>query len=68
MDKLKKAADWLHKKTNYNYTPVVANRRGYAEFVAYIFRIHRDNKPDIRFVMTVHDQQITGIKRFCVVH
>ena len=65
MNKFKKASDWLHKKTNYDYLPVVANRRGYAEFVAYIFRIHRESKPDIRFVVTVKDQKITSIKRFC---
>jgi hypothetical protein len=62
-DNISRAIDWLNKKSKDQFSPVVAKRRGYAEFVAWIYYIHREDKPDIRFVL---DNWNGIIRRICV--
>lgn len=63
---LRKAASWLDDKVKGNYLPVVAVRRGYAEFVAYVYKVKRLGKPDVWYCLEIFDQHITQIKRICM--
>lgn len=66
LPQLLKARDWLTLQTDGKYYPVVASRRGYSEFIAYIYKIPRLNKPSLWFIMEVDGTFVTKIKRICV--
>lgn len=66
LKQLRKASNWLHKRTNGNYMPVVEVRRGYAEFIAYVYKIKRENKPSVYYCMDMLEQWVPKqIKRIC---
>lgn len=64
----KKAVKWLEAKVDPSRypAPVVAVRRGYAEFIAYIYKIERPNRKGVWFIVEVDEQAITRIKRICL--
>lgn len=62
---LEKALNWLQKKAGDNWTQVAVTR-GYAQFVGYVYRIKRETKPDIRFVINLNDGKLVNIKRICI--
>lgn len=63
---LQKACEWLNVKTNYTYIPVVANRKGYAEFVAYVFKLPREGKLTVWYVLEMASQyEPKSVKRIC---
>lgn len=63
---LKKAASWLDDKVAGNYLPVVEVRRGYAEFVAYVYKVKRPDKPNVWYCMEVDEGHVKQIKRICM--
>lgn len=64
---LEKACDWLNNKTQ-EYRPVVnSSRYGYAAFIAYVFKIQREGKTSLFFVLELDKKKkITRIKRICL--
>jgi hypothetical protein len=69
-EQLAKANKWLNKNRNNYVSPVVEVRSGYAQFVGYIYKIRRSDKPDVWFVVNVNneepsDNKIISIKRIC---
>lgn len=68
MSKLTKVAwkleDWSrNEKKQAQCYPVVAVRRGYAEFVAYVYKIDREEKPSLWFVFDIWNE---CVKRICL--
>lgn len=55
-----KAYRWLHSRCD--VFPVVSERRGYPEFVAYVYRLKRSDKLNVWYCCEVGG----GIKRICL--
>lgn len=62
---LEKAVEWLHSKVDPKRYPcsVVTNTRGYAEFVAYVFRLK--DRRDVWYCLDVDKGKATRIRRIC---
>jgi len=63
---LQKAVNWLHEKTHYTFYPIVENRRGYAEYIAYVYRVERKPKTSFWYVLEVENDLPKTIKRICL--
>lgn len=63
MNGFKKASNWLNDRCRDSYYPIVLNRKGYAEFVAYVFKLTRTNKVSVYYVMDMYKRTI---KRICL--
>jgi hypothetical protein len=61
-----KAQDWLNEKSANWHLPIVAVRSWGPEFSGYIFRMKRENKPSVWYLMELDGGLITRIKRICV--
>lgn len=57
----------LEKLAGQNNTyPVVTSRYGYSDFIAYVFKLEKENKPSEWWVGELaKDHTITSIKRIC---
>lgn len=62
---LQKACDWLNIKCKYGYMPVVANRRGYAQFIAYVFKLKRPDKVSVWYCVDTLEDVVVRIRRIC---
>lgn len=65
--KLKRALRWIEERAKPHALPVAVNRRGFAEFVAHVFKIERPGKPGLWFcVAWLPDQGgIAKVRRVC---
>jgi len=59
--RVRKALDWLHLQNKQVY-PVASVRNGDAQYVGYVFKIDRGEKPSIWYV---YDVWKMTIRRFC---
>ena len=65
-EQLQKACDWLNNKLANKCYPVAITRKTYAEFIAYIFKMERKNKPSVWYCMEMNSSRsIKQIKRIC---
>lgn len=63
---LNRAVNWLRKKTNYSYYPIVGTPRGYAEYIAYIYQVRRESRPSVWYLVTIEEGKTISIKRICL--
>jgi hypothetical protein len=67
-NQLRKAHKWIEKRTGeYHLFPVVENRRGYAEFIAYVYKAKIGDR-HVWYCMEVLPNWggIKNIRRICV--
>jgi hypothetical protein len=66
-EQLNKALYWIEKKCFYHNFPVVTILpKGYARFIAHIFRMKRQGKPSVWYLVSIDDEhEISKIKRIC---
>lgn len=63
----RKACDWLEKKSKGKFNRVVIKRNGNLQFVADVYLVERENKPDLRYCMEYQWLvKIIKIRRICV--
>lgn len=67
---LKKALSWIESRTNLNrhMFPVVAKYNGYYTFIAHAYKIKRENKSSLWFIVNVKPNDsstIYSIRRIC---
>ncbi len=67
-EQLKTALKWIEKRTSDRHVfPVVAKYDGYYAFIAYAYKIKRDNKSSLWFIVNIKPNASTiySIKRIC---
>jgi hypothetical protein len=66
-EQLKKAVHWIEKKCFYqNFRVVSIFPKGYARLIAHIFRMKRQGKPSVWYLVRIDgDHDIASVKRIC---
>lgn len=66
MSAIKKAVKWLNKKTTYVGPIALEHPEGYAYFAAYVFKLKRDVKRNVWYVVKMGlDNNPEYVKRIC---
>lgn len=63
---LKRTVNWLCKRTNYSCYSIVGTPRGYAEFIGDIYRVRRESRPSVWYLVTIEEGKTISIKRICL--